>query len=290
LAYEVIGADGSRIGNATVFQTGSTVDINGYPTTAQAGTATVIVYGYNPQITIGSFTLTYTTDITGTLTSGVAKSVKVTVPGEQTAYTFHAVSGRHFTVAITAATLTNAGNAGGQLAYEVIGADGSRIGNATVFQTGSTVDINGYPNTAQAGTATVIVYGYNPQITIGSFTLVYTTDITGPLTDGAATPTTIKTPGQQTSYTFTAVAGQQFTVAITGASLTNAGNPGGQLAYEVIGADGSRIGNVTVFQSGSTVNLTATPNAAQAGTATAIVYGYNPQITIGTFTLTYTSP
>jgi hypothetical protein len=32
------------------------VAINGYPTTAQVGTATVIVYGYIPQITIGSFT------------------------------------------------------------------------------------------------------------------------------------------------------------------------------------------------------------------------------------------
>jgi hypothetical protein len=138
------------------------------PTAGQAGTTTVIISPYNTGAT-GSFTLTYATDVTGVLTSGVATKGTLKYEGQNADYTFTAVAGKHVTLAITSPVVSPSGDELQMFVYDSSGAVVAGRGWIGTVPT----ELDYTPTAGQAGTTTVIISPYNTGAT-GSFTLTYT--------------------------------------------------------------------------------------------------------------------
>ncbi len=103
----------------------------------------------------------------GALTSGKAvKGVVSTQDGID--YTFTAVAGKHFTLAITSPKVSPSG---GALAMTLYTHDGTNQGTAD-FSTGP-AKLGFTPGKGQAGTATVIIRPVYDGNSTGSFTLTY---------------------------------------------------------------------------------------------------------------------
>ena len=278
MSMQVLGVGGASLGT-TNFSTGTVTDINAIP--SGSGPVTVVVFANSPSTVIGTFTLTYTTDVTGPLTSGVPKAVDLKFPGQQTAFTFGGVAGHHFTVAVSNAKLSANGSPGGTMSMQVLGVGGASLGT-TNFSTGTVTDINAIPS--GSGPVTVVVFANSPSTVIGTFTLTYTTDVTGPLTSGVPKAVDLKFPGQQTAFTFGGVAGHHFTVAVSNAKLSANGSPGGTMSMQVLGVGGASLGT-TNFSTGTVTDINAIPSGS--GPVTVVVFANSPSTVIGTFTLTY---
>jgi hypothetical protein len=276
----VYDASGAQVGPTGSFSTGPT-DINFTPGFGQGGTLTLYVFpdGYHPA-TIGTFTLVYATDVTGTLNAGAAVTGATVYEGQYAAYTFTAKAAAHVTVAVTRPMLPS----GGQLDLEVFDASGNPIGPVVGITTADT-DWNATIPTDEGGTESVVIFpdGYHPA-TIGGFTLTYAGDVTGKLTPGKAVHVTIKYYGQEGRFTFPGVTGQSATLAVT---VPKVG--GGQLNLAVFDPYGAQLGGTLGIATADTAE-TVTPGTDQEGTETVVVFpdGYHP-LTIGTFTLTYTT-
>lgn len=149
------------------------VDVNFTATAAEAGPTTVIVRPYSayPGAT-GSFTITYAKDVTGKLTSGVAKTGATASEGQRAEYTFTAVAGKHVTVAITGADISPYP---AELSIQTFDHNGAADTKAAHFGDGGSTPISFTPTAGQAGTTTLIIRPYSayPQAT-GSFTITCT--------------------------------------------------------------------------------------------------------------------
>jgi hypothetical protein len=157
-AYDASGANL----DGTTFSTSPTyIDF----TPSQAGTITVVISAWNAGAT-GSFTLTYATDVTGTLTSGTPVNGTIKYQGQNADYTFTGVSGHHVTLAITNPMVSPPGD---NLQINAYDASGANLGGTTF----STAEIDFTPTPTQAGTITVVISAWNAGAT-GSFTLTYT--------------------------------------------------------------------------------------------------------------------
>ncbi len=167
LQMNVYDASGAADVGAAVFSTART-ELDFTPTPAQAGTTTVVISPYDVE-TIGSFTLTYATDLTGALTSGKAVAANLTHAGQQTAYTFTAVTGKTVTVAISSPLIDPAGQ---RMQLNAYSASGAADTGAAVFSTSPT-SITFTPTAAQAGTTSVVVSKYDGGTT-GRFNVTYT--------------------------------------------------------------------------------------------------------------------
>ena len=117
----------------------------------------------------------------------------------------------------------------------------------------------------------------------GSFTLTYAKDVTGTLSSGTAVNGTLKYQGQHADYTFTGVAGQEVTLAITNPMMTL---PGTYLQINAYDASGDNLAGTTFNVSPTEVDFT--PTSTEAGTITVVISPYNTGAT-GSFTLTYTA-
>ena len=259
-----------------VYISTSPTEIDFTPTGDQAGPTSVIISPYNSGTT-GNFTLTYATDVTGTLTSGVAVTKTIKYAGQHVDLTFKAVIGQHLTLAITSPHVSPAGN---YLTMNVYDASGAQDANGVYISTSPT-EIDFTPTANQAGLTTVVISPYNFETT-GSFTLTYATDVTGALTSGVATTGTIKYAGQHADYTFTAVAGKHITLAITSPHVSPAGNYLVMNVYDASGAQDTS----GVYISTSPTEIDFTPTSDQAGLTTVVISAYNFE-TMGSFTLTY---
>ena len=281
LQIEVVGPNGPEASSES-FATGQTTDVNFAPSTSDAGPLDVIItpWGGTPDAT-GTFTLTYSTDVTGTLTSGVAVPTTIPNEGEDADYTFTAVPGQHLTIAITLASVSPAG---GAFQIEVVGPNGPE-GSEPMFSTGQTTDVNFTPASNEGGTTDVIVsaWGGTPAAT-GGFTLTYALDVTHKLSSGVGVKTTIAYEGQDVDDTFTAVPGQHVTIAISKASAAPAD---AALQIEVVGPNGQE-GSEPTFSTGQTTDVNFIPASNEGGTTHVIVFpwGGTPSAT-GSFTLTY---
>ena len=275
LDMNVSNSSGNPDANGVLIGTSPT-EIDFTPTSTEAGTTTVLISPYNSGTT-GSFTLTYAKDVTGNLTSGVAKTGKIKYAGQHVDYTFKAVVGQHLTLAITAPHVSPSGTA---LDMNVYNSSGNSDANGILIGTGAT-EIDFTPTSTEAGTTTVVIRPYNFE-TIGSFTLTYAVDITGSLTSGVATTGTIKYAGQHADYTFTAVAGQHVTLAITAPLVSP---PGTALDMNVYDSSGNSDANGVLIGTSPT-EIDFTPTSSEAGTTTVIITPYNFETT-GSFTLTY---
>jgi hypothetical protein len=118
---------------------------------------------------MGSFTLTYAKDITGTLTSGVAVTKTIKYAGQWVDLTFKAVAGVSVTLAITNPHVSPMGN---NLVMNVYDMSGAQDASGVYINTSPT-SITFTPTADEAGLTTVVISPYNFETT-GSFTLTYT--------------------------------------------------------------------------------------------------------------------
>jgi len=165
LQINAYDASGANLGGTT-FSTSST-DVNFTPDIYQAGTITVVISAWNAGAT-GSFTLTYATDVTGTLTSGTPVNGTIKYQGQNADYTFKGVSGHHVTLAITNPMVSPPGD---NLQINAYDASGANLGGTTFSTSPAEVDFT--PTPTQAGPITVVISAWNAGAT-GSFTLTYT--------------------------------------------------------------------------------------------------------------------
>jgi 3D (Asp-Asp-Asp) domain-containing protein len=277
LQLNVYNSSGNPDAGAVVFSATAT-EIDFTPSRTMAGSTTVVVSPYDAGTT-GGFTLTYATDVTGALTSGTPVTGSLSYAGQQAAYTFTAVQGKHVTLALTGTSVSPAGS---RLQMNVYNASGNPDAGTVVF-TATPTEIDFTPSAEQSGPTTVVISRYDFEAT-GHFTLTYATDVTGALTSGSAVAGALKYAGQQTAYTFTAVAGVPVKLAITSPVVAPAGS---RLQLNAYDSSGAADAGAVVF-SNTPQQTTFTPTAAQAGPTTVVVSKYDFETT-GTFTVTYTS-
>jgi hypothetical protein len=275
LQLNVYDASGAQDASTDVFSTGPS-DINFTPTADEAGPTKVVISPWDTGAT-GKFTLTYATDVTGTLTAEVAKTGATKFEGQDAVYTFKAVTGHHVTVALTKPHTSPSGE---RLQLNVYDSSGAQDASTDVFNS-SPGDLNFTPTSAEAGTTYVVISPWDGDAT-GSFTLTYAGDVTGTLTAGVAKKGATKFEGQDAVYTFKAVKGHHVTVALT-RPLT--APPGERLQLNVYDSSGAQDASTDVFNS-SPGDLNFTPTADEAGTTYVVISPWDGDAT-GSFTLTY---
>jgi hypothetical protein len=167
LQMQVLDSSGAEDKERVTFNTSPT-EIDFTPTSTTAGTTTVLISPYNFE-TLGTFTLTYAKDVTGTLTSGVPTDGALTVAGQHADYTFNAVAGRHVTLAVTNPDVSPMGQS---LQMQVLDSSGAEDKERVTFNTSPT-DIEFTSSALQEGPTTVVISPYNFETT-GSFVVTLT--------------------------------------------------------------------------------------------------------------------
>jgi large repetitive protein len=157
-----------------------------------------------------SFNLTASQDVTGTLALNTPKSVTL-VPGQNTWLTFNATAGQ--TVAVSATSIvTNPANQ--NVSLTVYNSSGTSVANAT-GASNATVNL---PNLAAGTYSVLIVPGYGApatmQVTLAAG-IAPTLTLNGTTANYATTQ-----PGQYAYFYFSAIAGQDLGIVLTGLTLT----------------------------------------------------------------------
>ena len=163
----VFDSSGAQVVGWTGFTT-SPIHVDYTPSTAQAGPTTVVIAGDSDNGATGSLDLTYATDVTGNLKSGVPVLVTIRFSGQNADYTFNAVAGRAASFAITKPM-----NLSAQLDIGVFDSSGAQVVGWTGFTTGP-IEANYTPDGSQTGPTTVVIAGDSDNGATGSFTLTYT--------------------------------------------------------------------------------------------------------------------
>jgi hypothetical protein len=275
LQLNVYDASGAQDASTDVFSTGPS-DINFTPTADEAGPTKVVISPWDTGAT-GKFTLTYATDVTGTLTAEVAKTGATKFEGQDAVYTFKAVKGHHVTVALTKPHTAPSGE---RLQLNVYDSSGAQDASTDVFSS-SPGDLNFTPTAGEAGTTYVVISPWDGDAT-GSFTLTYANDIGGKLTSGKARKGTLKYEGQNADYTFTAVRGKRVTISI---SKPHTAPGGARLQLNVYDSSGAQDTSTEVFSTSGT-SVTFTPTGAESGRTTIVISPWDADAT-GSFTITY---
>src|SRR5262249_57013158 len=135
------------------------------------GPLTVVISPYDFQET-GSFTLTYATDVTAALSSGVPVNGTLSYAGQHADYTFTGVANQHVTLAITNPLLQPTG---GRLVMNVYNASNALVAGPAFFSTGP----NHLDFAPTAGGPFPVAISPHDFPATGSFTLTYATDATG---------------------------------------------------------------------------------------------------------------
>ena len=99
-AVGAFDSSGAQVASWTGFTT-SPIEVDFTPTTTQAGPTKVVIIPWNGDSATGTFALTYATDVTGSLKSGVPVPVTIKFPGQDADYTFNAVAGRAVALSIS---------------------------------------------------------------------------------------------------------------------------------------------------------------------------------------------
>lgn len=255
--------DGTPLSNAGIGSAGGSL----YPPMLPvSGTYTIKV---DPTGTAtGNMTITLSSMATAPIVlDGAAVTMTTTAPGQSKGYTFAGTAGQIVTVGMTGVTLASSN-------LSLLKPDGTVLSGTVVGTSGGTWDPTPLP---VAGTYTIKV---DPSAAYtGSMTLTLSSEATGVLTlNAAAAPVTISRVGQNARYTFSAAAGQQVTVRVTGNTL-------GSIVVYLLNSSGGAI--TGVGNSVAAFNLTTT-TLSTAGTYSITV---NPSgQTTGTVNLQVTSP
>jgi YD repeat-containing protein len=283
VSYTVNRPDGTYVTSGTCNPNGNncSASVRVLPVTGNYA----VVFTPNPAGSTGNFTVKSwaSSRVTGTLTIGTAATYTSTVPGQVVQYTFSGTAGQqlglslsNFTSSVSAANLS----------LEILTPSGGNWVN-TVFSAVLTtpnafiLDIPALPTT---GTYTVRVSPY-PYSTVGQITtfsgqVLVTPDIVTTLpTNGAATAIGLTQPGQQARASFAAANGEDWTLYISGLTLS----AGGQyVAYQVLNASGFSLtsGQCNATGAGCVKSL----RALASGTYTVLLEPY-PAWTTASFTL-----
>jgi hypothetical protein len=173
------------------------------------GTYTVLVEPQGPSTM--SFSIALSTDITGTLTAGTPMSLTFAAPGQNALPSFTATAGQTVALQLGSVSTTPSGKT---LALTVYNASGAGIASGS---TASQTTLN-LTNLA-AGTYRVLVVP--PDASTGSAQLTLATGLIGSLPSNGSSQSFSTTVASQNGYfTFSATAGNDFGLALTGLSLS----------------------------------------------------------------------
>jgi hypothetical protein len=239
-----------------------------------SGTYTVFVDNSSP-VGVATVNLYDVVDITGTITpDGPAVSVPFSTPGQKARLSFSGTAGQRVSVRLT--TSPQSVCAAWPLAIRK--PDDTTVGSAawacgTTFMEPVTLP--------SSGTFTVLIDPGDATVPTAPTAMLYAVapDVTGTLTiNGAAMAVPIVDPGQNGVLTFTASAGQQITVRLTGNTI-------GYVPVRLFAPDGSFVTWDVSFA--TSFNL-PTVTLSAPGTYTVTVNPY--EITMGSINVAVTSP
>jgi hypothetical protein len=283
---QIVATDSSNnVDGSTEFST-QPADFNFTPTAAEAGKTTVTIEpdGYEcTAATSATMTLTYATDVTGTLTSG--ETITTTVPneGQNADFTFGGVAFHHVTVAVTNPLTSPDGSCLQIAAYNT-----SNYAYASTEFSTSPTDINFAPS--ETGLVTVVVSPDGYECTPASsstFSLTYAKDVTGTLKSGVPVKVHLKYEGQNGAYTFAAVANQEVSLAVTNPVTSP---PGSCMQLAVTDPSNYEEAQTEFGTQPTTLDFTPTPAEAGKTTVTVEADGYEcTPASAGRLTLTYTA-
>jgi YD repeat-containing protein len=271
---QVLNPDTSLLTHlALSFQTSAYIDTFTLPYT---GTFTIAVV---PGIgsTAGSMTVTINNagDLTGAITPGGSPvTVNITVPGQNAYLTFGGTASQRISLLISQC---NVCCFSGSQAY-VLKPDGTTL--ASIGLANNFLDVLTLPST---GTYTIVL---DPVLNdTGTTTLTLynvPADATGTLTSGNSLGVNITTPGQNASLTFSATAGQQLSVDLTGSTIQSSGvavyRPDGTaLVSPFIASPGETFIDGTAIPVTGTYTLVIDPFSTNTGSLTATIYLFNDQ-------------
>jgi YD repeat-containing protein len=230
--------------------------------------------------------------VTAIATDGTAATAAFSVPGQGRSFTFQGSAGQSISVVTSNVTLSQ------PYSGVLMAADGTVV--ATFSSSGSA--FFGPYYLTSTGSYTVRLLAQNGGSgSMGVQVYNVPADAGGPsAADGTAATVNLAVPGQQASFTFTATAGQRFSVLTSNDSLNQwyGGtllNPDGSALATFTGYNAAFFGPYTVAQSG-TYTLKITPQSGGTGSLTVQVYNVPADIsssvsTDGTSsTMTVTAP
>jgi YD repeat-containing protein len=220
---------------------------------------------YNATVTPGSsnqqmsFTVSAVPDVTGTLAVGTAANVSLPVAGQIGLFTFAAVSGQTLALDIGGITTVPAST---YVTLTIYNSAGNQVTSTTV-QSASTFNL---PSLA-ADTYTVWVTPQYPATTSLQMTLEPGTTGTVPGNETAASFST-PAPGQDAYFTFSGVAGQSMSLALTNLVLTPVGS--GYVTVNIYAPDGTYVTGTYCYPSSPGCEIILR-NLTQTGTYNATV-------------------
>jgi YD repeat-containing protein len=219
----------------------------------QTGTYTVTVPTPTTTQTI-SFTETVSQDVTGVLTAGTPASVNLATVGQSALYTFTATTGQTFAVNVGSIATTPASTI---IDVYVYNSSGTIVGSGS-SASGITINL---PSLA-ADTYRVLIAPQYP--VTGSLQLTLDPGETGALsTSGTSTSITAEGPGQEAYFTFSGVAGQSMSLALSNVVVTPSGSTASYVT--VFNPDGTTLTSTYCYSTnpGCEINLM---NLPQTGT------------------------
>jgi hypothetical protein len=188
--------------------------------------------------------------------TGVGTNVSTPGPGQGAYMTFSGTAGQSVSLAITNLVLTP--NTVSYVLVNVLNPDGASISSTSCVPTSCEFSLMNLPKT---GTYTVTV------IPGGAATMTYTatlsTDLTGHMTLGTGLPVSLASVGQSALLNFTATAGENVTLTVSGIATVPAST---YVWVYVYNAAGTQVGSASGLTT-ATVNL----SSLAAGTYTVLI-------------------
>lgn len=198
--------DGVSVMSGLFTTAGGVLDVPALPTT---GTYTIFVQPLSTYT--GSFTLTLSAELTGTIVSDGPALPLSLLPGQNARLSFAGTAGQRVSLAMTGATL-------GSVFISVLKPDGSTLLAPTVrvFSGGNAVQ--DLPLLPVTGTYTLFLDPYF--LNSGAVTLLLSSEIVGPIAlDGAAFALSVTRAAQNARLSFAGAAGQRVSLALSGVTI-----------------------------------------------------------------------
>jgi len=240
---------------------GGSVDLGVLPLT---GTYTIVL---DPVSTsIGTITVTVSTELTGTITpGGAAVPISISRVGQNARYTFAGTSGQTISLGVTAVTMI-------AVTLSILKPDGSTLVAPTSFGTsGGAIDSQVLPS---SGTYAILIDPYIAYTGNVTLTLYNQPDVTGTIIiDGATVTPSLTVPGQRARYTLSGTAGQWVNLGLTGVTITSSNvsifkPDGSTLASTGIGTAGGSLDPVSALPTTDTYTIVVDPSGLATGTMT----------------------
>jgi YD repeat-containing protein len=270
-SLKVIRPDGAQLGLVQWHAPNGGVDENFLDavTLPITGTYTVIVFssqGYTGQAEITLHNVP--AELVGmTALDGTANPISITVPGQNSKYTFTANANDKLSGVFTAGTLTCCVFQG-TTGISILTPYGTTVTNS--FFGGFFGD--GFMDAVTLPVSGTYTAYLNPRWTYtGTGTLKFysVTDVTGPITPGgAAVPVNLPTPGQNARLTFTANAGDKISGTFTAGTLFCCLPYGGNVYIPILDPNGATVAGFGGVWGNGTLDTTTLPIA---GTYTVLV-------------------